>query len=277
METTDRRVTRAATRPRPRSSIPPSTSRSRAPEDDPRGETVTYTYDVTNLSADAPLDHVVVTDNKCSPISTTPVAKNNDDGDALFEKVGQDGTNPEEWVYTCDYVVGSDLSHINTTPNPDEIVNRGTVHADDEMGRDVTDFDDWTTNVVHQDLAIVKRQRIAGTGGTFSHNAITDAYVDDTIEYQIEVSIPSTGDTPIDITSFTDAECDGGVGTPSGDANHNNLLDTSETWTWTCSHKIGRTPTRGRRSGTPPRSRATISSTAPRSRVTTTSTRRSTR
>ncbi|MBN1873625.1 MAG: VWA domain-containing protein, partial [Anaerolineae bacterium] len=60
-----------------------------------QGETVTYTYEVTNETGEGDLTNVTVTDDKCSPVSV-PV-KSGGDQDAVLE----DG---ETWTYTCAYV-----------------------------------------------------------------------------------------------------------------------------------------------------------------------------
>jgi hypothetical protein len=65
------------------------------------GTSVTYTYDVTN-SGDTPLINVVVTDNKCSPVSA-PTKTGGDQDDQL--EVG------ETWTYTCTTALTEDTTN----------------------------------------------------------------------------------------------------------------------------------------------------------------------
>jgi uncharacterized repeat protein (TIGR01451 family) len=72
----------------------------------------------------------------------------------------------------------------------------------------------------------------------------TSAYVGDTLTY--EVTVKNTGETPLALTwgdqlssTFVDAKCDPGtISGPTGDANSDGKLDTTETWTFTCTHKV---------------------------------------
>ena len=88
------------------------------------GDTLNLTYAVH--SSNGALHDVVVTDDHCSPVSSNPT-KQNDDGDALLEDVGQDGVNPEIWTYSCSYAAPS---HSVGEENP--IHDTATATAKDE-------------------------------------------------------------------------------------------------------------------------------------------------
>src|SRR5690606_35390003 len=72
------------------------------------GDTIVYTYDVTN-AGDLPLSNVALTDDKCD-VTATPTG---DDGDGLLE-------GGETWRYTCSYVVDPD------DVSGDKVVNSAT-------------------------------------------------------------------------------------------------------------------------------------------------------
>ncbi len=83
-----------------------------------RGETVVYTYTVTNVGDDL-LSQIVVTDDKCSPVTYVGGDTN---GDALLDLT-------ETWIYTCTTVI------IQTTTNTATVTGRGSA------GTEVTDQD----------------------------------------------------------------------------------------------------------------------------------------
>ncbi len=78
------------------------------------GDTIVYTYDVTN-AGDLPLSNVALTDDKCDVIATPT----GDDGDGVLE----DG---ETWKYTCSYVVDPD------DISGDKVVNTATATGEYE-------------------------------------------------------------------------------------------------------------------------------------------------
>jgi hypothetical protein len=190
------------------------------------GQHVAYSYDVTN-PGDTPLGSIHVVDDKCAPVTATETAGHNV-GDTNADGKLDVG---ETWKYTCDYTV----KHTDENASHD-VVNTVTADGTDKLGTKVSDDDKWTTHIVHPDLAIDKKERLAGDP-TYVDGPIPNAYVGDTLEYEMKVTNP--GDTPMDVTSFADSKCDTGTLTgPTGDTNNNNLLDTNETWVWHCSHVI---------------------------------------
>lgn len=92
------------------------------------GQTVTYTYVVTN-PGDGPLRDVQVGDDKCSPVT---FAGGDADADGLLD-VG------ESWTYTCAQVIGSSGS---------SLTNIGTVTAVDGTGATVSADDSETITIV---------------------------------------------------------------------------------------------------------------------------------
>jgi uncharacterized repeat protein (TIGR01451 family) len=90
------------------------------------GETITYTYKVTN-EGDCPLDNIILTDDKVSTITYV----SGDDGDWILE----DG---EEWIYTASWVV----------PSYGLVTNTATVYGTDELDLTVSDQDSWTVRVM---------------------------------------------------------------------------------------------------------------------------------
>ncbi|MBX3011905.1 MAG: DUF11 domain-containing protein [Caldilineaceae bacterium] len=90
------------------------------------GETVIYTYTVTN-EGDVPLRQIVVTDDKCTPLT---YVGGDSDGDTHLDLT-------ETWRYTCSAVI------IQTT------TNIATVTGRDPAGNEVTD-DDTATVFVHR-------------------------------------------------------------------------------------------------------------------------------
>ena len=91
------------------------------------GETVTYTYTVTN-PGNAPLADVTVTDDKCGPVTLTG---GDTDSDALLDP-------GESWKFTC----------TATLSNPGQITNTGTVKGKDPIGQEVSATDTAVVTVL---------------------------------------------------------------------------------------------------------------------------------
>jgi uncharacterized repeat protein (TIGR01451 family) len=103
------------------------------------GDRVVYTYLVTN-PGDAVLTKVVVTDDKCAPVT---FVSGDADGDGALD-VG------ETWRYTCAVTVGSDIT---------SLTNIGTVTAEDPNGGTVSANDSETITIVLG--AVIERPRAA--------------------------------------------------------------------------------------------------------------------
>lgn len=96
------------------------------------GDAVTFRYAVTNPGS-RPLSGVVLTDDKCSPISGPT---GDADGDGLLDLF-------ETWEYACTTTIGA---HADGEENP--IVNTATVTGS-FLGQVVTDRDTHATEILH--------------------------------------------------------------------------------------------------------------------------------
>ncbi|MFZ2804062.1 MAG: ice-binding family protein [Patescibacteria group bacterium] len=169
------------------------------------GGAVTYTYVVTNPGT-VPLTGVTVTDDKCSTV-TRESGDNNDNSELDVN---------ETWTYTC------------TTNIPQTTTNTAvaTGHANG-----LTAIDTSLATVVVAGLTlppplihIVKMADpviLPSTGGL--------------VTYTYTVTNPGT--VPLTNVNVTDDKC-ATVTRVSGDINVNNLLDTNETWTYTCQQNL---------------------------------------
>ena len=164
------------------------------------GGQVVYQYEVTN-PGDDPLANVVVSDNKCSPL--------------IFQ--GGDGNNNgkldpgETWQYRC------------TTNLSVDTTNTVTATGDDTLGNPVSDTDQEVVNVVNPAIAIVKT---ANPVVILPGQTVVYTYV-----------VTNLGDVPLSGVSVSDDKC-APVQYVSGDANNNGLLDTNETWRYTCTTTV---------------------------------------
>jgi hypothetical protein len=177
------------------------------------GDTITYTFDVSN-AGNTPLKDLSVVDERCDTAPVRDAAHDkNDDGDTLLE-------TGEVWRFTCTMVVPDE--HSDDEENP--IVNVATAHAFDEAGNEVTDTDDHRTTIIHPAIAVEK------TGAEF-------AYAGDTVTYTFAAT--NDGDTSLHDVSVSDDRCAPAAG-PTGKSggNADDLLDPGETWTFTCANQI---------------------------------------
>jgi uncharacterized repeat protein (TIGR01451 family) len=184
------------------------------------GDTVTFSYTVTN-PGNAPLSDVHVTDDKCSPVSTNPVSKVNDNGNSTLDHVGQDGVTLEKWVFTCSMVIPP---HTAGEENP--IVNTATVTAKDPTGKQVTAHATHSTLILHPAVAIAK----SGPATALAGSAVL---------YTLAVTNPGDESLPAPFVGVSDPLCQappalqakqrGGAADPTPDT-----LDPGDTWLYTC-------------------------------------------
>jgi uncharacterized repeat protein (TIGR01451 family) len=136
------------------------------------GDTITYTFAV-QLTQDEPLSNVTVTDPNCN--EGAPVYVSGDDGDLVLE-------SGEVWHYTC--------THLVTASDPDPLPNTATVQGTADDGRNASDSDDHSVDLIDPAIQIVKTVNpVNGNPG----DTVTYTYV-----------ITNTGDTTLFNVSVDD-------------------------------------------------------------------------
>ena len=196
------------------------------------GTNVTYTYEIEN-TGDVDLDITSISDNPHGNILTdgTFVSGDTDSDDIL--------DTDETWTYTL--VVN------NITADVTNIV---TVNANpvDEDGNDLEE-DDGTMDMDDAEVD-VQAPAIAVTKGSSLDRSIVapadEANPGDQITYTYVVT--NTGDFPLSNVTLTELDAapdfwtgNGTAPSPSfvsGDANNNNMLDLTETWTYTATYTL---------------------------------------
>jgi uncharacterized repeat protein (TIGR01451 family) len=134
------------------------------------GDTITYTFAV-QLTQDEPLGNVIVTDPNCN--EGAPVYVSGDDGDNVLEP-------GEVWNYTC--------THLVTATDPDPLPNTATVQGTSDDGRNATDSDDHTVDLIHPAIQIVKTvdPKSGNPGDTVTYTYVVTNTGDTTL-YDISV------------------------------------------------------------------------------------------
>lgn len=175
---------------------------------------VTYTYRVKNIGPVA-MSKIGVKDNKCAPVTYVSGDKNKN---SLLEV-------DETWVYRC------------TTTVAKTTTNTATAHG---FANGFTVYDTASATVVVSVplppplINLVKKPSVfvlPVVGG-----AVTYAY-----------TVTNPGTAPLHNVSVIDDKCTGLPGRVSGsvggDINKNNLLESNETWTFTCKTNLTKTTT----------------------------------
>jgi uncharacterized repeat protein (TIGR01451 family) len=171
------------------------------------GDTVNYTITVDN-AGDSDLSSVVVTDTLPG---CTLAGPSGDDGDDILQP-------DETWIYTCDVTVGEE----NTNQ---DIENTARVTAVDEAGGTVNaESDAVFVDVINPQVGFNKNV------------APTTVRVGDTVYYTITVD--NTGDSALSNVVVTDRLPGCTLAGPSGD-DGDNILQTDETWIYTCDVTAG--------------------------------------
>lgn len=169
------------------------------------GDTVTYTFTVTN-PGNAPLSGLTVVDSIAGIGAVYQSGDTNDDGKL----------DPgETWTYKLNYTIPS--------PQVADVKNTVSVcgSAYGQEGR-TCDEDDHVLDVLHPGIQVVK------TGEAQAHEG-------DTVTYTFTVT--NTGDTPLANVAVSDSIVPLVV-YQSGDENENDLLDLDETWVFTATYQI---------------------------------------
>ena len=176
------------------------------------GDRMDFSFAVRSVG-NTPLHDVKVSDDKCSPVSATPVTKAGGDQDAILE----DG---EVWTYTCTMTVPT-----HSAGETDPLCNVVTATGEDEQDKPVSDTDRHCTDIIHPAIQVKKTADRA------------TAQVGDTIGYRFDVTNP--GDTGLTVT-LSDARCDTGTlkGPQKLAGDQDDLLEPDEQWRYTCTHKV---------------------------------------
>jgi uncharacterized protein YfaP (DUF2135 family) len=172
------------------------------------GDTITYTYTVTN-PGNVPLSSVSVTDDM---IEYVPYQSGDTNGD------GRLGTD-ETWIFTATYNV--------TTDDVSPLVNNAAAAGAYTGSQAIIDWTKATVDILRPAVAINKTAEPE------------QAHDGDTITYTYTVSNP--GNTPLSAISITDDKVgnityDGGY--QSGDTNGDEILDVDETWVFTATYNV---------------------------------------
>jgi hypothetical protein len=103
------------------------------------GDTVTYTFEVTN-TGDEDLFEVTLTDDT-GICDAEPILEDDGDGDSTLAV-------DETWTYTCE--------HVATADDPSRLENVATVTAVNEADEEVSDEDDAVARIIHPDIDLEK-------------------------------------------------------------------------------------------------------------------------
>ena len=168
------------------------------------GGTVAYTYAVTNPGS-APLNNVTVVDNTCSPVTRVSGDTNNNNELEVSET----------WVYLCTMNVPQSMT--NTAIATGEA--NGLIASDTAIVTVVVE-----SSPIPPLIHILKKADhvlLPATGGlvTFTYTVI------------------NPGTVPLENVTVTDDKCSQ-VHVVSGDANGNGVMDTFETWTYSCQQTL---------------------------------------
>jgi len=168
------------------------------------GETITYTYTVTN-PGNTPLSDTTVVDNQ---LGNAAYQSGDSDGDGEID-VG------ESWVFSTTYTVSSE--------DESRLDNIATVSAYDALGQVVTAQATASVPVLQPSITLTKTAEPA------------EAHDGETITYTYTVTNP--GNTPLTDITVTDDIIEE-VTYQSGDSNGNGELDVGESWVYTATYTI---------------------------------------
>ncbi|MCJ7790954.1 MAG: FecR domain-containing protein [Dehalococcoidia bacterium] len=168
------------------------------------GDTVTYTYTVTN-PGNVALSNVSVTDDRIEQVT---YQSGDSDGDGRLDV-------NETWIFAANYTVTGD--------DPSPLVNHAAAAGTDTRSRTIVAWATASVDVLRPDIAISKMADRE------------QAHVGDNITYTYNVTNP--GNTPLYDISVSDNLTEE-VTYQSGDTDHDNRLDRNETWVFTATYTI---------------------------------------
>jgi uncharacterized repeat protein (TIGR01451 family) len=168
------------------------------------GDTITYTYTVTN-PGDVPLSSVSVTDDRIG-VATYQSGDTNDD-----DRLGTD----ETWIFSANYTI--------TAEDPDLMVNTAAAAGTYVGSGTIVDWDTASVDILRPAIALNKTADPV------------EAHAGDTITYTYTVTNP--GNTALYNISITDDPIED-ITYLSGDTNGDGRLDTDETWVFTADHTV---------------------------------------
>jgi hypothetical protein len=172
------------------------------------GDTVTYTYDVTN-PGNEPLSDVSVTDDKIEDV-TYESGDTNGDGRLDIH---------EAWVFTA--------MHTITTNDTSPLVNNAAAAGTNALSETIVTWTNASVDILRPAIAINKTAEPA------------QAHEGDTITYTYNMT--NIGNTPLSNISVTDDKV-GNItyedGYLSGDTDGNEILDGNETWVFTATYNV---------------------------------------
>jgi uncharacterized repeat protein (TIGR01451 family) len=168
------------------------------------GDTITYTYTVTN-TGNTPLSDISVSDDKAEDVTYQDGDTNED------SKLGTD----ETWTFTASYEV--------TAEDVSPLVNTASASGTDALSQTVIAWATASVDILRPAIDISKEADTA------------EAHEGDTITYTYTVT--NTGNTPLSDISVSDDKAED-VTYQDGDTNEDSKLGTDETWTFTASYEV---------------------------------------
>ncbi|PWQ98013.1 DUF7507 domain-containing protein [Leucothrix arctica] len=176
-----------------------------------QGDIATYSFSLEN-TGNVSISSVVFTDAQCDVTPTTP-----DSGDVA--NIGTLDTD-ETWVYSCDHTVTQaevDAGSVDNSASVSGTPAGGTLPAAPATNSiPVTPTPSWTLDKTSSSAPTQK---------------------DDIAVYSF--SLANTGNVSISAVTLADAQCDVAPTTPdSGDVANIGILDTDETWIYSCNHTV---------------------------------------
>jgi uncharacterized repeat protein (TIGR01451 family) len=170
------------------------------------GDTITYTYTITN-PGNTPLSDISVTDDMIEEV--TYQSGDGDEDEVL---------DPDEtWVFAANYTI--------TAEDPTPLVNIAAAAGTYAPSQSIIAWDAASVDILRPAIAIDKTAELVWDEETF-YSAISYTY-----------TVTNPGNTPLSDISVTDDMIEG-VTYQSGDTNGDSKLDTDETWLFTATYYL---------------------------------------